>query len=110
MSLPDLLLEDAERRLLAAGERDDPHPDPLSEGDETREDPSGLSRSITVVIGQPFAATQAPARSQLPACGSATTAPRPAATSAASISSPSSRNPASTASRDSDGRRNISTQ
>lgn len=74
--------------------------------------PSGLSRSATVVIGQPVAATQAPAASQLPACGSATTAPRPAATSAASRSTPSgaSRNPARSCSRLSAGSRNVSIQ
>ncbi len=65
--------------------------------------PSGLSRSMTVVIGQPVAATQAPAASQLPACGSATTAPRPAATSAASSSAPSSRKPDRICARLSDG-------
>ena len=71
---------------------------------------SGLSRSATVVMGQPLAATQAPAASQFPACGNATIAPRPVATSSASQSDPPNSNPCSRCSAVSDGSRNASSQ
>ena len=51
----------------------------------------GSSRSATVVTGSPVRPTQAPAWSQLPMCGSASTTPRPAASAARRLSSPSTR-------------------
>ncbi len=72
---------------------------------------SGSSRSATVVKWCPTCeATHAPARSQLPMCGNATTAPRPASNAAVRFSRPSMATPSAIRCRLQTGSRNDSIQ